>query len=84
LGGIPPLDHDMTVDLVGYHLPASGKAGENRSFSATLGQEQEAITFLSLRPTTACFADFPPGIKKAQWRPPKYTRPSMTKGRNRQ
>jgi hypothetical protein len=66
LGGMPFHDHDMSVDLVSYHLPASGKAGQNRSFSATLGQAQEAITFLGLRPATACFADFPPSIKKAQ------------------
>jgi hypothetical protein len=83
LGGVPFHDRDTSVDLVGYHFPASVKAGQNRSFSATLRQEQEPITFFGLRPATACFGDFPPSIKKGQWRPPRYTRSRMTKGQNR-
>jgi hypothetical protein len=60
-------DRDTSVDLVGDHFPATGKAGQNRGFGSTLRQEKEAITFFSLSPTTACFADFPSGIIKGQW-----------------
>jgi hypothetical protein len=56
----------VSVDLVGYHFPASGKAGQNRSFGAALRQEQEAIAFFGPRPAAACFTDFPPSIKKGQ------------------
>jgi hypothetical protein len=84
LGGVLFHDRDTSVDLVSDHFPASGKAGQNRGFGSTLRQEKEAITFFSLSPTTACFVDFPPGIKKAQGRPPRYSRPKMTKARNRQ
>jgi hypothetical protein len=72
-------DRDISVGLVGYHLPASCKARQNRSFGSALCQEHEAMTFLSLRPATACFAYFPLGVKIGQWRPARCTTREITK-----
>src|ERR1700730_18112008 len=50
LSGVLSHDRDISVGLVSYHLPASSKARQNRSFGSALCQQHEAMTFLSLSP----------------------------------
>jgi hypothetical protein len=80
LRGVFSHDRDIPIGLIGDHLPASGKAGQDRGFGSALRQEDEAVTFLGVRPAAAGFADFPPGIK-GQRRPARCTRPAPTKPR---
>lgn len=82
-GSLPSHDRDIAIGLVGYHLPASRKAGQNRRLSPAFSQQHEAMTFLGLNPATTCFFDFPSGIKKSQRIPARYTRSRTTKLRSR-
>jgi hypothetical protein len=66
LSGVLFHDRDIPVGLICDHLPATPEASQNRGFRSALGQEHQAMTFLSLRPATACFAYFPPRIKIGQ------------------
>jgi hypothetical protein len=72
-------DRKISVGLVSYHLPASSKARQNRSFGSALCQQHAAMAFLSLGPATTCFLHFPPGINIGQRRPPRHTRPKTTR-----
>jgi hypothetical protein len=66
LSGVFFHDRDIPVGLICDHLPATPEARQNRGFRSALSQEHQAMTFLSLRPATACFACFPPRIKIGQ------------------
>jgi hypothetical protein len=57
-------DRDVSLGLISYHLPASGKARQNRSLGSALRQKHEAMTFISPGSATACFVHFPSGIKE--------------------
>jgi hypothetical protein len=82
LSGIVFHDCDISVGLIGNHLPASHKASQNCSLGSALCQKHKATTFLGLGPAPSGFLHFPSGIKKGQWRPARYTRPKSTKTAN--
>jgi hypothetical protein len=74
-------DRDISVGLVGDHLPASHQARQNRGLGSTLRDKHETLTFVSLSPATTGFVDLPLGAKKAQRRPARYTSPGKTRPR---
>ena len=47
-GGFLFLDRDVSIGLVGNHLPAAGQAGQNRGFGSALREQHETMAFISL------------------------------------
>jgi hypothetical protein len=72
-------DRDISVGLIGNHLPASHKARQNRSFGSTLCRKHEAMTLLGLGPAPSSFLHFPSGVKIGQRRPARYTTQAIAK-----
>jgi hypothetical protein len=66
LSGFALHDRDVSIGLVGDHVPTAGEAGEDGGFGAALRQKHEAMTFFGLDPATARLFYFPPGIKEGQ------------------
>jgi hypothetical protein len=75
-------DRDISIGLIGYHLPASSEACQNRGFGSALRQKHQAITLLGLNPATRGFFQFALGIKKGQRKPARYTRSGTPKPRS--
>ena len=48
LSGFLLHDRDVSIGLVGYHLPAAGQAGQDRGFRPALRQQHETMAFISL------------------------------------
>jgi hypothetical protein len=59
-------DRDVSISLIGDHVPATGEAGEDGGLGAALRQKHQAMTFFGLGPATARLFYFPMGIKKGQ------------------
>jgi hypothetical protein len=70
-------DRDISVELIGDHLPTSVEACQNRSFGSALRQQHEAMAFLSLSAAAICFAYFSASIKKGQRGPAGYIGPEL-------
>jgi len=75
-------DRDISIGLIGYHLPASSEACQNRGFGSALRQKHQAITLLGLNPATRGFFQFALGIKKGQRKPARSTRSGTPKPRS--
>jgi hypothetical protein len=54
LSGFASHDGDVSISLIGDHIPAAGEAGEDGGFGSALRQKHEAMTFLSLGSATGC------------------------------
>lgn len=54
LGGFPLFNRDVSIGLVGNHLPAAGQAGQNRGFGSTLRQQHETMAFIRLGSAPVC------------------------------